>query len=275
MSAYSRILVCVLCAVLALGARRRGNQNRNAEPERIEVPRVDSLPKQLPTSKLKEAGNAQAVRATAKALERKLLQSCPTCKGRGKITRRGTGGGLHQAETEKCTKCDGTGKIPADSQAIENAMVPVVKAIVAMPIGAVNANAALNEAYAAITDNILKKEGNFKVMQEYGAKILASPKADVDKMVLFKGIYAGEAPHPDRPDEKVQIVRVAHKSQVVAIVSPKQADPPQVTGRALVAGVIAGKVNMNVGAAGNADVVIVERGFIISPNLDDGWWNKE
>ncbi|MDB5294117.1 MAG: hypothetical protein JWO31_100, partial [Phycisphaerales bacterium] len=87
--------------------------------------------------------------------------------------------------------------------------------------------------------------------------------------------YLSETPPPNDAKDRVFLVRVSGKKQLVGVVAPKQADPPKSGGQVLVGGVVAGMVEPEMKAGGTARVMIVERGFLISPNVDNGWWNSD
>ena len=276
MRRFPRLMWCVACAVLvtAAGSGLQTGGIAWAKDKGPQVPPVKNMPRNLPTSAVKKDGDPQSVRATAKQLGAAVTKACPRCGGKGQVTVRGGGGGLARPEGVQCEPCDGKGRVANDREKVEDATHAVVTSIVRLAPDAKGADVALADAYTAITEHLLRKRANINYVQGQSVAALSQVKPQADKVVLVKAVFGHEIPHPTRQGEKIYIVRVAHKKQVLAVVSPRQADPPQKGGRSLVAGVIAGTVDVEVGK-NQERVVIVERGFLISPNPDGGWWNDE
>jgi hypothetical protein len=260
------LIVCLL--LLASGVP-------GAKPPEIPLPKVSELPENLPSSTVKEDGQASAVRATAQHLKVAVTKICPQCGGTGKVQVSGRGPGLQRPVDHQCDKCGGSGRVPNESGGVDAAALAVVTSIVRMSPDAPNASNALNQAYDSITENILKSQRNFGIVQEQSAATLAQVKPQVDKVVILKAIFAGEIPDPKNQGKSIYILRVAHKKQVIAVHAPKQADPPLEGERALVAGVISGTVEADAGGPAKEPIVIIDHGFLISPNINDGWWTKE
>ena len=205
MFAATRLLTILAAfAILAFGA----DLGHAAQPP----PRkVKAYPAAMPVSTVKADGNAQAVRATAAQLKKAVTKTCKECGGKGTVSVKGGGGGFARPEAKKCGTCDGAGHVPNDPDKITAAALAVVTAVVRMPPEATGADAALQDSYEAITAHVLKSRKNFAHMQEQSAAVLAQVKPPVDKVVLVKGIYLSETPHPTRPKEAVHLLRLSGK----------------------------------------------------------------
>src|SRR5687768_830345 len=97
---FPRLIWCVACAVLvtAAGSGMRTGGIAWGKDKTPQVPAVKNVPRNLPTSAVKQDGDTQAVRGTAKQLGTAVTKACPRCSGKGKVTVRGGGGGLARPE---------------------------------------------------------------------------------------------------------------------------------------------------------------------------------
>ena len=232
---------------------------------------IGTLPKKLPTSKIKQDGKMMAVKTTAKKLTESTTRPCRECRGDGKVkTRAIRGSGAQRPGKEQCQPCRGEGRVPNEPEKVQLAAIAVATAITRMAPDATGADVALQEAYDAITEIVLKNQKFYRALQKQGTFALSQSKPPVDKIVMFKAAFAQEVDHPTKKGEKVYVMRVPGKKLAVAVVSPKHAEVPPEGGRTLVAGAIAGAVDVD-----GERVVLLEHGFVTSPTPDNGWWANE
>lgn len=234
-------------------------------------PKVKAYPAALPISGVKADGTAQSVRATADLLKRSVTKACPDCGGKGTVRVRGGAAGFVRPDASRCDKCDGKGQVPNDPERVNAAALNLVAAIVRMPPNAGGADAALRASYESIATNLLKGGPNFAEVQRQSQATLAQVKPPTGKVVLVKAVYLNETKHPTSQGEVIHLLRIAGKQQLVAVVSPKQADPPESGGHALLGGVVAGMAEPEMRGGGTARVMILERGFLIAPTADASW----
>jgi hypothetical protein len=220
----------------------------------------------LPTSTIKQDGKAPAIKTTATKLTEVMTKPCRECRGDGKIRVR-SNAPIAKPEYKKCPTCDGNGRMPNDQAKIDAAGIAVATSITRLAPDATGADIALQEAFNAITDIIVKNSTNYLAQQKNGTFALASTKPPVNQVVMCKAEMSGAVEHLLGTGKKIYLLKVPNKTITIGIVSPKHAEPPPPGGRAFVGGAIAGAIKVN-----GERIVLLERGFIMSPHLEDKWW---
>lgn len=231
----------------------------------------------LPASKLKEDGASVALRAAASALKNSTAKNCRECGGKGTLLVRGGGAGLIQRKfAQDCGACNG-GKVDNDPDKVVDAAVNLALAVARTPPAAQNFSNAMGEVQIALGDTILKHKVLLAPIQAKSANLLSQPTPPEGKPILVHCHYLGETNHPQNQGEKVYVVRQANKQQIILLAKAKQVDLPRVDGRnppaVFVAGLIAGTVEVDVVERGTPEqvkAVVIERGFIVSPQQGSG-----
>jgi hypothetical protein len=230
----------------------------------------------FPRIKVAQDGTPDRLTASAKSLCDAIERECKPCDGKGSTKVRKKVGtrkeGIWEVPEfrevqESCKKCEGRGRVRAEIEVLGRLSDGFVRALATVKPDHERTQDALRRAYESVSANVLGDERAWIALNRRGRGIITQRSITPGTPVMIQArVWGTLSELTGSGTDRTMIGEVAGTDQMLCFLSPQSADEAEKGARVLAGGVVAGVTKM-----GDKSVIVIQNGFVISPNVDRGW----